>query len=318
MDVQETVMEDRASRSDAFASVLPHICVCICTYKRPQMLRRLLNELARQETDNLFTVSVVIVDNDAVESARSTVEEVARQSQLRVEYHVEIERGIARARNKVVASARGDYLAFIDDDEFPVSDWLLKLYRECVTLSADGILGPVKRYFEEDPPSWLRKSNLLERRVNLPGTPVDWHEARTGNVLIRRELVQGIEQPFRPELRSGEDQDFFRRKMEEGRRFFWSADASAFEVVSRERWRRTYFLRRALLRGASAVQKPDCGLLSIAKSMVAVPLYLFALPFAQLAGHHWFMTLLVKLCDHLGKLLAIVGIHPIREQYVSE
>jgi hypothetical protein len=30
------------------------------------------------------------------------------------------------------------------------------------------------------------------------------------------------------------------------------------------------------------------------------------------------MTILVKLCDHLGKLLALVGIHPIKEAYVSE
>jgi hypothetical protein len=30
------------------------------------------------------------------------------------------------------------------------------------------------------------------------------------------------------------------------------------------------------------------------------------------------MTLLVKMCDHLGKLLALVGINPIRGHYVSE
>ena len=282
------------------------------------MLRRLLDELARQQMDGKFTVSAVVADNDATESAKQTIEDFTRQSPLPVEYHVEPERGIARARNRVVKSARGDYLAFIDDDEFPVADWLLKLHRQCIAYAADGMLGPVKRHFEETPPSWLSKSNLLERRINPTGTPVDWHEARTGNVLIRSELVQGIEEPFRAELRSGEDQDFFRRKMEEGRRFFWSADAIAFEVVSRERWRRTYLLRRALLRGASALQKPDCGPRSIVKSLVAVPVYLLALPFAQLAGHHRFMTLLVKLCDHLGKLLALVGIHPIREQYVSE
>jgi hypothetical protein len=30
------------------------------------------------------------------------------------------------------------------------------------------------------------------------------------------------------------------------------------------------------------------------------------------------MKLLVSLCDHLGKLLAVVGINPIRDQYVTE
>jgi hypothetical protein len=30
------------------------------------------------------------------------------------------------------------------------------------------------------------------------------------------------------------------------------------------------------------------------------------------------MTCLLRLCDHLGKLLALVGIRPITEPYVTE
>jgi hypothetical protein len=37
-----------------------------------------------------------------------------------------------------------------------------------------------------------------------------------------------------------------------------------------------------------------------------------------LLGQHHFMTLLVKLCDHVGKLLMFAGINPIDEEYVSE
>ena len=42
---------------------IPHLCVCICTYKRLPFLKRLLTELAAQETDDLFTYSVVVADN---------------------------------------------------------------------------------------------------------------------------------------------------------------------------------------------------------------------------------------------------------------
>ena len=51
-----------------------HICVCICTYKRPTYLIRLLNELEKQETEGLFDYSIVIVDNDRSESAKQAVE----------------------------------------------------------------------------------------------------------------------------------------------------------------------------------------------------------------------------------------------------
>jgi hypothetical protein len=77
-------------------------------------------------------------------------------------------------------------------------------------------------------------------------------------------------------------------------------------------------IRKALLRGATARLQPSCGILSIALSVIAVPTYAVALPFAMMAGHHKFMTLLVKLFDHLGKLLAILRINPIKTPYVTE
>ena len=32
---------------------------------------------------------------------------------------------IALARNKAIENAKGDFIAFIDDDEFPLDQWLL-------------------------------------------------------------------------------------------------------------------------------------------------------------------------------------------------
>ena len=59
---------------------LPHIAVCICTYRRPACLERLLDALATQETENLFTYSIVIADNDAARSAESIVEKFANST----------------------------------------------------------------------------------------------------------------------------------------------------------------------------------------------------------------------------------------------
>jgi hypothetical protein len=73
-----------------------------------------------------------------------------------------------------------------------------------------------------------------------------------------------------------------------------------------------------LLRGATAALQPNCGVASVAKSFLAVLAYAVALPFALLFGQHHFMTLLVKLCDHSGKLLIVMGINPIRGEYVTD
>jgi hypothetical protein len=106
--------------------------------------------------------------------------------------------------------------------------------------------------------------------------------------------------------------------IEKGHKFIWCDEAVAYEVVPPIRWKRSFMLRRALLRGTIARVDPNFGAKEVAKSAIAVPAYALALPFALVLGQDKFMTLLVKLCDHSGKLLSLVGINPIKESYVTE
>jgi succinoglycan biosynthesis protein ExoM len=295
-----------------------HISVCICTYKRPQLLQRLLHEVVKQETNGLFTYSVVVVDNDSMRSAESVVSQFASESNTPFMYCVEPRQNISLARNEAISHATGDYVAFIDDDEFPERSWLLLLFKACNEYGVDGVLGPVKRHFDQEPPKWIVKGNFYERVVYPTGTVLDREEGRTGNVILNRRVFEGLEQPFRPEFRGGGDKEFFRRMIEAGYKFIWSADAVAYEVVPPVRWKRTFLLKRALFRGALVPLHATFGPRSVVKSLIAVPAYTLILPFALLLGQHWFMKFLVKLCDHLGMLFALVGIRPMRQPYVTE
>jgi succinoglycan biosynthesis protein ExoM len=297
---------------------LPHISVCICTFKRREFLIRLVNELKEQETAGLFTYSIVVADNDPERSAEPTVAALRAESTIAIKYCTEPNPGIAWARNKVVSNAQGDYLAFIDDDEFPCREWLLTLFEACGRFGMDGVFGPVRRHFDTKPPAWLLRSHFYDRRVNPTGMRVEWPEARTGNVFFKRKILGDDLTPFRPQFRVGEDQDFFRRKMEQGFQFVWCAEAVAYETVPPFRWKRSYLIKKALLRGACAALQPSCGTVSVVKSIAAVPLYAIALPVTLFLGQHHFMTTLVKGCDHLGKLLALAGYQPIKDAYVAE
>lgn len=302
----------------AMTNETKHISVCICTYKRAHLLKRLLNELAVQDTEGLFTYSVVIADNDHSRSAQTVTLDFSAASRISARYCVEPRQNIALARNKAIENADGDFIAFIDDDEFPTRRWLLTLFKTCNSYDVDGVLGPVKPHFDEDPPRWVVKGKFYERPTYRTGLVIDWRMGRTGNVLLRRSIFAGVSQPFRPAFLTGEDQDFFRRMIDKGHKFVWCNEAPAYEVVPPIRWKRTFLLRRALLRGTISVVHPAFGPRHIAKSIVAVPVYAAALPFAFVLGHHRFMTLLVKFTDHVGILLSLLGIKPIRESYVTE
>jgi succinoglycan biosynthesis protein ExoM len=297
----------------------PHISVCICSYRRPQLLKRLLGELNRQQTEGLFRYSIVVADNDPSESAKSVVSEFRSTASIEMTYCVEPQQNIALARNKALANATGNFIAFIDDDEFPAGDWLLTLFKTRSQYKVDGVLGPVKPYFEQKPPQWILKGKFFERPSHDTGFIIDWTEGRTGNVLFQKRILEGIGEPFKPEFGSGgEDRNFFMRMMERGCVFIWCDEAVAYEVVPPARWKRSFMLRRALLRGKMSLNHKTVARGGIAKSVVAVSLYSAALPFLLLLGHHSFMKYLIKLFDHAGRILAFLGFNPITTAYVTE
>ena len=65
---------------------LEHICVCACTYQRPELLSNLLDGLIAQNTHDRFTYSVVIVDNDPMQSAKEIVSQFIIKSDINIEY----------------------------------------------------------------------------------------------------------------------------------------------------------------------------------------------------------------------------------------
>ena len=296
-------------------STINHISICICTYKRPTRLAKLMTELQSQIVDGLFTYSIVVVDNDDTGSAEKTVEEIKKNSSIPVSYYIEPEQNIALARNKAVANAKGDFIAFIDDDELPCQNWLMNLYNAYNEFHADGILGPVLPYYEVDPPKWIVRGKFYDRPSHRTGEVLPWIHTRSGNVLLRHDIFRDNQNMFRAEFgRGGEDKDFFRRMIVKGCHFIWCAEAPVYEMVPPERFKRSFMLKRALLRG----KQPYFKLGDIAKSLIAIPLYSSALPILFLLGHHRFMKYLIKNFDHIGRILAFCGIDVVKQKYILE
>jgi hypothetical protein len=144
---------------------------------------------------------------------------------------------------------------------------------------------------------------------------MNWEESRTGNVLFRRRILDGITQAFNPEFgNGGEDKDFFMRMTERGHVFRWCNEGVTYESVPPSRWKRSYMVKRALLRGKNILKHPTGRARMLATSAVAVPLYSLVLLPALILGQHVFMKYCIKLGDHLGRLLAFARINPVNER----
>src|SRR5690606_3783513 len=103
------------SRSAAMGGL--RVTAAICTRGRPQQLARALESLRRQRVP---PSEVLVVDNAPVDDAGERV--VARVCPA-ARYVVEPIAGLYFARNRALAEATGDVIAFLDDDAVASPSW---------------------------------------------------------------------------------------------------------------------------------------------------------------------------------------------------
>jgi glycosyltransferase involved in cell wall biosynthesis len=300
----------------------PRVAVCVATYRRPGLLRALLESLAAQRfRHRAADVLVVVVDNDAGESARAVVDAADAWFPFPLEYAVEPERNISLARNRAVGRAlarRADFLAFVDDDETAHADWLDQLLDAQARFGADAVQGSVLPRFTAPPPRWAVRGGFFVQTAPAAGTvlPV----ASTNNVLASASLFAGA-QAFDPRfgLGAGEDSLFFMRAARNGARIVAAPAAVTDEHVGPERSRAPYVLRRAFRHGNTAVfceralpsaqRRVASRLLKSALRVVAAAA---VLPFSVVRGRAGVVSALSLVCMGAGSWVALTG-HRVQE-----
>lgn len=214
------------------ANKQPRISVCAATYKRPELLKKLLLSLCAQETAGEFSFEISVADNDDRGSGEAVVRELNAQGQ-RIIYDIEPEQNISLARNRSLSHAASDYIAIIDDDIHADPQWLLNLYRTAKQYNADIVHGPVIPQFHSKTPSYIKESGVF-MRANPPTGSTEDYAFTAANCLFRRKLIAGVAQPFDPQFgrTGGEDAVFFEKLKKEGNKHVWCREAEVFSFIS--------------------------------------------------------------------------------------
>jgi glycosyltransferase involved in cell wall biosynthesis len=111
----------RAGDAD-HAAPAPLLTLAVCTRDRAEGLRATLDALARQTRSGL---DILVVDNAPSNEATARV---ARELPT-ARYVVEPRPGLDHARNRALAEARGEMLAYTDDDVIPDPEWAASIAR---------------------------------------------------------------------------------------------------------------------------------------------------------------------------------------------
>jgi succinoglycan biosynthesis protein ExoM len=293
------------------------VSLCIATYRRPERLAAVLEDLTRQTR---LPDEVVVVDNDATGSARTVVERcIEGGAPFPIQYALQPQKNISLTRNRTVALAGGDWLGFIDDDERAPAPWLEQLIDAAEWFAADGVLGPVDPVVPQSAPAWIRRGRFYEFPRMATGSVIPPNRLRFGNVLLKGSWIRGIDGPFDPALglTGGEDGDLLSRLTQRGARIVWCDEAIVREPVEPSRLSLNWLLRRALSGGQDFARHALAGRygnMSTARRIAffarALTQALAALGLALLlwpVGRHHAARWLTTLSANLGKLSVFWG-----------
>jgi glycosyltransferase involved in cell wall biosynthesis len=231
------------------------VSVIVCTCNRAESLRKALESLSRSELPQSLEWEVLVVDNNSTDQTREVTKDFCMRDPAHFRYVFEPRPGKSHALNRGVTEARGEVLAFTDDDVQVEPKWLGNL---TVNLNNGKWAGASGRTLPQQPyraPHWIPRSPrhaLAPLAIFDPPIPAGpLAEPPYGvNMAYQRSVFEKYG-GFRVDLGPGagvgipqksEDSEFGTRVIAGGEQLRYEPSAVLYHAVPPGRLKKRYFL----------------------------------------------------------------------------
>lgn len=180
------------------------VSVIIPSYNRADRVPSLLTALLQQEYDGEF--EVVVVDDGSCDETPAVLQEWTSRHPKRIRYLRQHNSGPAAARNRGAVEARGELLAFIDDDCLPERSWLRRLEEALRNSGTAAVAGAVINPEDNWIGRYINRESVIDHVVTPEGAVT---ALVTGNAAVRADLFRklgGFDEAIR--VAGGEDTEF--------------------------------------------------------------------------------------------------------------
>lgn len=238
--------------------MIPLVSIIIATYNRCQSLKGTLESLSQQTLDHSFDHEIIVVDNNSTDQTKTTVESFMPRFDGKLRYFLEPKRGKSNALNKGVKEARGEIIAFTDDDVIADPFWLMSMARCFKIHQCDFAGGRVLPLYQQETPRWIKdNADLLtgpivrydfgENVKRLEKFQKPFHEFIGANFALKKELFEEVGM-FRADLgpgtgTMGEDTEFIKRLTKKNKIFYYCGKAVVWHPVDLKRTNLRYIAR---------------------------------------------------------------------------
>ena len=145
-----------------------NVSIAIPTYNRSSEVEKTLAGLSRLSLEGCPQYEVLVIDNNSTDDTAAVVARMGPLFGDRLRYVKEEKQGLNHARNRAIAEARYEIVAYLDDDVDMDSRWLKALSEAYASGDVAGVGGRAYLVYPRERPRWL--GDRIEGLLDESGT----------------------------------------------------------------------------------------------------------------------------------------------------
>lgn len=193
----------------------PKVSIIVPVYNVEKYLERCINSLKNQTLED---IEIILVDDSSTDSSLEICKKMATEDS-RIKVITKVNEGAGYARNAALEIATGEYIGFVDSDDFVEMDMFKTLYEKSMKYNSDLVMSGVlfvdgnmfskegecisKIYFDNDT-HFETKEELNKLKMGIIGaTPEDSDDSKYGmsiwKNLFKSEIIKKNDITFQSE-----------------------------------------------------------------------------------------------------------------------
>lgn len=194
---------------------IPKVSIIVPVYNVEKYLTRCINSLKNQ---TLEEIEIILVDDSSTDTSLQICQK-ASEEDSRIKVIHKVNEGAGKARNAALKIATGEYIGFLDSDDYVEPDMFKTLYEKALKYNSDLVMSGVlfvdgnmfsekgecirKIYFDEDT-HFESAEDLRKLRMGIVGsTPEDADDSKYGmsiwKNLFKTEIIRNNNITFESE-----------------------------------------------------------------------------------------------------------------------
>lgn len=163
---------------------LPKLSVIVPVYNTAKYIEKCLDSLLNQEYSN---IEIIVIDDKSTDNSREILKKYENNKKIKIIYN-DINKGLSYTRNRGFEISSGDYLGYIDSDDYVEPIFYSNMMKKIIEEDADMAISDMKVVYEnENNKEVIERARVSDSKLGYINTGL---AASACNKVFKRKLIK--------------------------------------------------------------------------------------------------------------------------------